>query len=140
MGSLLAPLVVTKAYHRGIIFSGIVSDGDNKTNAALKDAKIYTSFGLDLEIDRLECLSHVLKRMETNLCKRQESVQKDARTSKKVHTKELMKSGKGKKEVTKTLVAEYVRSLKKVSKGRESCKCTAGTSVEIKHLSDAMCG
>ena len=137
--SLLAPLVVTQAYHRGIIFSGIVSDGDNKTDAALKDAKIYTSFGLDFEIDRLECLSHVLKRMKTNLCKRQESVLKEARTLKKVHTKELMKSEKS-KEATKILAPEYDGSLKKVSKGRESCKSTAGTSVEIKHLSDAMCG
>ena len=78
--SLLAPLVVTQAYHRGVILSGIVSDGDNKTDAALKDAKVYTNFGLDFDIDRLECLSHVLKRMKANLCKRQESVLKDART------------------------------------------------------------
>ena len=51
-----------------------------------------------------------------------------------------MKSGKSKKEATKILAPEYAGSLKKVSKGRKSWKSTAGTSVEIKHLSDAMCG
>ena len=137
--SLLAPLVVRQAYDRGIIFSGVVSDGDNKTDAALKDAGIYKKLGFDLEIGRLECLSHVLKRMKSNLCKKQEGVLKDARTSKKVHTKELMKKGKSKKDASKLLSQEYAGTLRKVSKSRESWK-SSGTSVEIKHLSEAMCG
>ena len=84
--SLLAPLVVRQAYDRGNIFTGIVSDGDNKTDATLKYADIYKTLGFDLEIGRMECLSHALKRMKTNLCKKQEVVLKDARASKKVHT------------------------------------------------------
>ena len=137
--SLLAPLVARQAYDRGIIFTGVVSDGDNKTDAALKDADIYKTFGLDLQIGRLECLSHVLKRMKTNLCKKQEVVLKDARASKTVHTKALMKTGKSKKEAAKILGPEYAGTLRKVSKARESWK-SSSTSVEIKHLSEAMCG
>ena len=55
--SLLAPLVARQAYDRGVIFTGVVSDGDNKNDAALKEAKIYTTLGFDLEIGRLECLA-----------------------------------------------------------------------------------
>ena len=55
-----------QAYDRGIIFSGVVSDGDNKTDAALKDADIYKTLGFDIENGRLECLNHVLKMMKTN--------------------------------------------------------------------------
>ena len=138
--SLLAPLVVRQAYDRGIIFTGMVSDGDTKTDAAIKEAKIYNTLGFDLEIGRLECLSHVLKRMKSNLCKKQEAVLKESRTSYKVHTKELMKTGKSKKEASKLLAPRYAGTLKKVSKSRESWKSKSRTSVEIKHLSEAMCG
>ena len=137
--SLLKPLVARQAYDRGIIFTGVVSNGDNKTDPALRDADIYNILGFDIEIGRLECLSHVLKRMKSNLCKKQEVVLKDARTSKKVHTKELTKKGKSKKEATKILTPEYAGSLRKVSQSRESWK-SSDTSVEIKHLSEAMCG
>ena len=139
MESLLAPLVVRQAYDRGIIFTGVVSDGDNKTDAALKDADIYKTLGFDLEIRRLECLSHALKRMKTNLCKKQEVLLKDARASKKVHTRELMKEGKTMKQASKMLAPEYAGTLRKVSKTRESWK-SSSTSVEIKHLSEAMYG
>ena len=104
--SLLAPLVVRQAYDRGVIFTGVVSDGDNKTDAALKDAEIYKTLGFDLEIGGLECISNVLKRMNTNLCKKQEVVLKEARASKKVHTKELMKEGNTKKQAYKMLAPE----------------------------------
>ena len=65
--SLFVPLVVPQAYDRGIIFSGVVSDGDNKTDAALKDAEIHKKLEFNLEIGRLGCVSHVLKRMKSNL-------------------------------------------------------------------------
>ena len=77
--------------------------------------------------------------MKSNLCKKQEVVLKDARTSNKVHIKELMKNGKRKKDASKLLSQEYAGSLRKVSKSWESWKCS-GTFVEIKHLSEAMCG
>ena len=114
-------------------FTGIVSDGDNKTDEAIKEADIYKILGFDLEIGRLECLIHVLKRMKTNLCKKQEVVLKDARNSKKVHTKELMKKGKIRKEAGKILAREYEGTLRKTSKTRESWKSSAN-SVEIKYL------
>ena len=138
--SLLAPLVVRQAHDRGIIFTGVVSDGDNKTDAALKEAKIYTTLGFDLEIGRLECLSHVLKRMKTNLCKKQEAVLKESRTIYKVRTKDLTKAGMSKKDALRKLAPDYAGTLKRSSKSRESWKGSAGHSVEIKHLSEAMCG
>ena len=45
--SLVAPDFVKQAYHSGVVFSGIVSDGDNKTDVALKNAAIYHKLGLD---------------------------------------------------------------------------------------------
>ena len=138
--SLLAPLVVRQAYDRGIIFSGIVSDGDNKTDIAIKDADIYKTLGFDdLEIGRLECLSHVLKRMKANLCHKQEVSLKDARRSKEVYIKELIESGKSKTEASKILRPKYAGTLRKVSKPREGWK-SSSASVEIKYLSEAMCG
>ena len=53
----LAPVVIRQAYDRGIIFAGLVCDGDNKTIEALKDARVYHQLGEDLNINRLECLS-----------------------------------------------------------------------------------
>ena len=38
--SAMAPVLVKKAYDRGIILSGIDSDGDNKTIEALKEAQV----------------------------------------------------------------------------------------------------
>ena len=35
-----APVVVRQAYDRGIIFSGLVCEGDNKTIEALKEAQV----------------------------------------------------------------------------------------------------
>ena len=74
--SALALVVVRQAYDRGIIFSGLVCDGDNKTIKALKDALVYQQLGQDLEINRLECLSHVVKRIKINLCNLHEAVLK----------------------------------------------------------------
>ena len=76
--SALAPVVVRQAYDRGIIFSGLVCDGDNKTIQALKEAQVYQQLGQNFEISRLECLSHVAKSMKINLCNRQEPVLKEA--------------------------------------------------------------
>ena len=57
---------------------------------------------------------------------------KDARASKKVHTKELVKSGKSRKEASKILAPEYAGILLKTSKIKEGWQSSA-TSVEIKH-------
>ena len=72
--SALAPIVVRSALSRGIIFSGIVTDGDNKTHDVLRQKDIYRDVGSAIE--RLECLAHVAKRIKTNLCKAQEKTLK----------------------------------------------------------------
>ena len=48
-------------------FLALSFDGDNKTIEALKDARVYQQLGEDLKINRLECLSHVARRMKINL-------------------------------------------------------------------------
>ena len=101
--SALVPVVVRQAYDRGIILSGLVYDGDNKTIEALKDARVYQELGKDLEINRLECLSHVAKK-NINLCNRQNSVLKEARNDKKAEVRYLMKERQmNKQEVNKTI-------------------------------------
>ena len=85
--SALAPSVVRSALSRGIIFSGIVTDGDNKTYEVLRKADLYREVGADIE--RLECLAHVAKRLKTNLCKAQEKCLKSNRTEKEIQ-KRLM--------------------------------------------------
>ena len=59
--------------------SGLVTDGDNKTHEALSKANLYQHLGIE-SIDHLECLSHVAKRMKTNLCKRQDKVMNSVRS------------------------------------------------------------
>ena len=111
--SALAPVVVKQAYDRCIIFSGLVCDGDNETIEALKDARVYQQLGQDLEINRLECLSHVAKRMKINLCNRQDVLLKQARNDKKADVGYLMKEKQmNKQEVDKTIGKKYVGTLK----------------------------
>ena len=76
--SALATVIVRQAYDRGIINSGLVCEGDSKTTEALKDARIYQQLGQDLEINRSECLGHVVKRMKIILSNRQDAVLKEA--------------------------------------------------------------
>ncbi|KAI6661845.1 hypothetical protein LOD99_9797 [Oopsacas minuta] len=114
--SQLAPKVVRQAFERGIVFPGIVSDGDNKADLALQEADIYVKNGLEFQIDRLECLSHVCKMLKAILSKRQE-----ARVSKSVYVKDLMKDkGLSKKEASKQLEGGYRGTLKRQSTPREN--------------------
>ena len=140
--SALAPVILRQAYERGIIFSGLVCNGDNKTIEALKDAQVYHQLGVDVEINRLECLSHVVKRMKINLCNRQEAVLKEARNDKKAEVRYLMKEKQmNKQEANKTIGKKYVGTLKTDSKTREGWKGEpTKKSVAIHHLSVAMCG
>ena len=80
--SAIAPKVISDALERGIVFSGIVSDGDNKTHEALLKADVYGHLESGEAIERFECISHVAKRMKSNLNKRQEKVLKNSRSSK----------------------------------------------------------
>ena len=139
--SALAPVVVRQAYSRGIIFSGIVCDGDNKTIEALKDARVYQQFGQNLEINRLECLSHVVKKMKINLCNRQKAVLKAARNDKKAEVRYLMKEKQmNKQEINKKIGRKYVGTIKEDSKTSEGWKGESiKKSVAINHISVAMC-
>ena len=82
--SQLAPGILKKALDLGVIFDGIVSDGDNKTIETLRESNVYQSFQ-DHTIDRLECMAHVCKRMKTHLIEGQ---------------KDVIRKSKGEKETT----------------------------------------
>ncbi|KAI6654474.1 hypothetical protein LOD99_870 [Oopsacas minuta] len=113
----------------------------NAADLALQESDIYVKNGVEFQIDRLECLSHVCKRLKANLSKRQEAVLKETRISKSVYVKDLMKDKKlSKKEASKQLEAGYRGTLKRQSTPRESWTHSTSESLEIKHLSDAMCG
>ena len=89
--SALAPSIVQQALQRGIVFSGIVMDGDNKTHEALHIVNPYHHLGID-EIQRFECLSHVCKRLKINLCNRRDKVMKAKKSGKAVEKPKLSKS------------------------------------------------
>ena len=96
-----------------LFFSGLVCDCDNKTIEALKDEGVYQQLVQDLEINRLECLSHATKRMKINLCNRQDAVLKEARDDKNAEVRYLMKEKQmNKQEPNKTIGKKYVGTLK----------------------------
>ena len=90
---------------------------------AVKDARVHHELGLDLDIHRLECLSHVVKRMKINLCNRQESVLKETRNDKKSEIRYIMKEKQmNKQEVNKEIGKKDLVTLKADSKIREGWK------------------
>ena len=135
--SAIAPSIVCQALDRGVVFSGIVTDGDNKTFEVLKKANLYEDLNVEM-MEHMECLSHVAKRMKINLCKRQEKILKDSRTSragaKRFYQEKLSMS---EKDVRKEL-KEYTGTLRRTNVPREDWD--SGASLPIKHLSDSMAG
>ena len=134
--SALAPSVVSQALERGIVFSGIVTDGDNKTHEVLRKANLYNHLGIS-SIGHLECLSHVAKRLKTNLCKRQDKVMKSVRSKKEgareFYSTELhMSHG----DVRKRIDTTYRGKLRKDSRQRNDWG--SDTSHSIRTVSDAM--
>ena len=91
--SALAPKVITMAMQRGVRFTAIVSDGDNKTHDVLVKSGIYSHLDGSPTIERFECLAHVAKRMKTNLHKKQEKVLKLVRAHKDFLSREEAKKG-----------------------------------------------
>ena len=71
--SALAPTVRKSALNIGVVFSGIVTDGDNKTHDSLRKEKVYEHLGIH-EIERIECLANVAKRMKISLCNAQKKL------------------------------------------------------------------
>ena len=135
--SAIGPKVIAGALERGVIFSAIVSDGDNKTHDALGKDDIYHNIPGSPSIDRFECIAHVAKRMKSNLFKRQEKVLKLSRADKASKSREMAKKDISKAVIKKLFDKEYRGRLQRSSKGRESWQ--SGASLEIKHLSLSMC-
>ena len=115
----------------------MVTDGDNKTSEILNKQDLYSHLGNE-KIERLECLSHVAKRMKINLVKRQEKVLKTAKFekagAKQFYEKELQLS---KKELTKKL-GEFRGKVR-----RDATKRTEWDelpSKAIRTISDAVAG
>ena len=99
--SAIAPKVIGNALARGVIFSSIVSDGDNKTHDVLEKAAVYQNIRDAPTIERFECIAHVAKRTKTNLHKHQEKVLKTAGSAKGAMSRALSQKGltkKGKQE------------------------------------------
>ena len=113
--SALAPSVVRDALSRGVVFSGIVTDGDNKTYEILRQEDIYSQLGF--QIERLECLAHVAKRVKTNLCKAQEKALKSQRTEKEYQKRVLTSSSMPPSQIKKQL-ASFKGKLRKDSTKR----------------------
>ena len=85
-------------------------------------------------MEHMECLSHVAKRMKTNLCKRQENILKDSRTSKAAANRFYQeKLAMTEREVRKEL-KEYAGNLYRTNVPRDYWD--SGTSLPIKQLSN----
>ena len=118
--SAIAPKVIRDALERGVLFSAIVSDGDNKTHDVLAKAGIYDNIHNAPTIQRFECIPHVAKRLKTNLHKRQDKVLKTARADKAAMSRTLSRKGLGKKEVSKQVDPVFRGMIQRSSKRRES--------------------
>ena len=65
--SAVAIDTLEQAYNRGIVFPTLVVKGDNDTVGSLNASDIYKKRGIDMEIQKIECLSHVMRTMMNNL-------------------------------------------------------------------------
>ena len=137
--SAIAPQVVQQALERGIIFSGLVCDGDTKTHDALSQADLYRDVDGAGDIQRFECVAHVCKRLKANLIKKHEKEMKLTRADKAADMRRLAKKGISQKEIAKLVGPEYRGKLTTKSGPRNSWS-SSQSSEEIKHLSPALCG
>ena len=68
----VAPELIKQAYERGIVFHTLVCDGDNDAVESLNDtSRIYQKLGIDQNIRKIECLSHVMRAMMSDLIRNQ---------------------------------------------------------------------
>ena len=136
--SAIAPnKVISDALDRGVVFSAIVTDGDNKTNDTLENADIYRSLPGSPSIQRFECIAHVAKRMKSHLFKRQEKVLKVSRADKAAKSREMSRKGTSKAGIKKVLDEQFRGTLQRSSKSREAWQ--SGANEKINHLSISMC-
>ena len=139
--SELAPIVLSQCLKRGVLFTGLVCDGDNKTFSKVNECQTYHEVGWDHEMDRFECLSHVLKRMKSHLVVEQAKVLRANRAEKKFEKNMLIRQGEKLSKVTKQLNTKYRGTVVRRTIPRDDWSTTMTIpSREICHLSDAMCG
>ena len=108
--SELAPKILSQALHRGILFTGIVSDGDSKAYTKIIQADLYRDHNWNANVERYECLAHVLKRMKTHLIEEQKKVLRHNRFSKKIQKEILLQQGQKKKTLTETSKPNFLAS------------------------------
>ena len=60
----MAPKFIADALKSGVVFSAIVSDGDNKTHDTLEKDDVYRNLPGSPSIERFECIAHVCKKDE----------------------------------------------------------------------------
>ena len=63
----IAPKIISEALERGVVFSGIVSDGYNKTHDVHLKSGVYEHLENPQTIERFECIAHVAKLMKAIL-------------------------------------------------------------------------
>ena len=65
--SAVALDIIEQAHDRDIDFPTLVVDGDNDTVESLNASDIFQKRGINLKIQKIECLSHVLRTMTITL-------------------------------------------------------------------------
>ena len=137
----LAPVILSQCLNRGVLFTGLVCDGDNKTFSMVDECNPYRELGWDGEIDRFECLSHVLKRTKSHLVAEQAKVLRANRAEKNFEKKSMLEKSVRSSDAEKQLGDKYHGKLVRKTIPRDSWGNISGVpSREIHHLSDAMCG
>ena len=134
--SALVPSVVQDALDRGVIFSRLVADGDTKTHQKLHSAGLYKHLGIH-EIERIECLAHVCKRIKINIIRRQEKALKLNRAEKNLQKQLLAQGGMSEAEALKQVSPEFRGTLQKDSRKRGTWE---GAAKVIRTVNDTVAG
>ena len=138
--SELAPVILSQCLQRGVLITGLVCDGDNKTFSKVSECNLYREVGWSGEIERFECLAHVLKRMKSHLVDEQAKVLRANRAQKRFEKQLRLGQGQGSKEADKELKVKYHGKLVRTNVPRTDWGSESGNQSRINYLSDALCG
>ena len=61
--SAAAAELIKQAHERGIVFDTLICDGDNDTVESLNQSGVYQELGINLTIQKILCLAHVMRSM-----------------------------------------------------------------------------
>ena len=156
--SELSIVILEQALGRGIVFDGLVCDGDIKTFAKVTEDNPYANKAQLHRVARYECLAHVGKRMKGHLIDHQKDQLKQARIEKQSERTKILQLGQSAKTVDKDLGFRYRGKLQRrtlprgdwgtipevptptssASKRGRKAKVVE-ESIEVKFLSDEMC-